>query len=43
VIKQEALRMQRDHATCHKYEKSHMKRLAIGKEPSRTLKVIAIR
>jgi len=27
---QEALQMQRDHATCHKYEISHLKRLAIG-------------
>jgi len=28
--KQEALQMQRDHMTCHKYEISHLKRLAIG-------------
>jgi len=28
--KQEALQMQRDRATCHKYEISHLKRLAIG-------------
>jgi len=27
----------------YKYEKSHMKRLAIKKRPSRTLKVIAVR
>jgi len=34
--------MQRDRATCHKYENSHLKRLAIVKLPLRTLKVIAI-
>jgi len=27
--RQEALQIQRDHATCHKYKISHLKRLAI--------------
>jgi len=31
-IKQEALQMQRDHTTCHKYEISHLKRFAIGND-----------
>jgi len=31
-----------DHATCHKYEISHLRRLAIGEWPSRTVKVITI-
>jgi len=35
--------MQRDHATHHKYEESHTERLAIVKQPSRTLKVITMR
>jgi len=39
-ITQEALQMHRDHATRHIYEISHLKRLAIGEWPSRTLKVI---
>ena len=34
--------MQRDHTTCHKYEISHSKRLAIREWPSRTLKVIRL-
>jgi len=34
--------MQRDRATRHEYEILHLKRLAIGKWPSRTLKVIII-
>jgi len=34
--------MHRDSATRHKYEISHLKRLAIGKRPSRTLTVITI-
>jgi len=42
LIKQEALQMQRNHATCHKYQKLHLKRLAIGDLPSRTLKLITI-
>jgi len=40
--KQESLQMQRDHVTCHKYEILHLKRLAIGELPSRTLKVITV-
>jgi len=39
---QKALQKQRDSATCHKYELSHLKRLAKGKQPPRTLKVITI-
>jgi len=39
---QEALQMQRDHETRHKYEISHLKRLTIGELPSKTLKVIII-
>jgi len=35
---QEALQIQKDHMTRHKYKDSHMKRLAVGKRPSRTLK-----
>jgi len=30
-------------AKCIKYEKSHKKRLAVGKRPSSTLKVITVR
>jgi len=29
-LKQGALQMHRDHTTCHKYEISHLTRLAIG-------------
>jgi len=39
MSRQEALQMQRDRATRHKYEISHLKRLAIGECYSRTLKV----
>jgi len=39
---QKALQMQRDYVTCHKYEISHLKRLAIEERPSKTLKGIAI-
>jgi len=41
-LEQEALQMQRDRATRHKCELSHVKRLAVGKSPSRTVKVITI-
>jgi len=39
---EEALHMQRDRATRHKHEISHLKRLAIGKWPTWTPKVITI-
>jgi len=42
IMQQEALQMQREHATRHKYKISHLKRLAIGEWPSTTLKVITI-
>ena len=40
--KQEALQMQRDHTTRHKYQISYLNRLAIGEWLSRTFKVITI-
>jgi len=40
IAQQEDLHMQRYCTTRHKYEMSHLKRLAIGELPSRTLKVI---
>ena len=40
MMEQEAQHMQRNHVKCHKYVKSHLKRLTIGKWPSRTLKLI---
>jgi len=44
VYIQKALQMQRDRATCHKYEMglSHLKSLAVVERPLRTLKVITI-
>ena len=43
-IRQEALQMQRNCMTCHKYKISHLKRFTVGKGkwPSRTFKVITI-
>jgi len=38
-IKHEALQVQRDHATCHKYEVLHLKRLAIGNDFQRHLRL----
>jgi len=44
TIEQEALQMQRDHATRHKYEISHLKRLAIGNDlpNSRSLQLLLL-
>jgi len=42
LITQEALQMQKDRATRHKYEVSYLKRLAIWEWPSTTFNVITI-
>jgi len=42
ILLEEALQIQKDRATRHKYEISHLKRLAIEEWPLRTFKVIAI-
>ena len=38
----EALQMQRDRVTCHKYEIWHLKRYAVGEWPLRTFEVITV-